>query len=279
MERFVVNASGNDRPIADACLIDLRSTSVGMGHHRPAPIAISGLRPGRRASEWRRVRQQDVEALVFFDAVRHSGATGSPERYWLRATLAPSSPVAMSRAIPNRHHSGSRTPDRPALEVMLDHRLERSIGGDDGVRRARATRHGLSQRQVRRALERARDGSVAPNSSSPCGFMTRGDGLLAPPPRVTEDARAEAVDDIDARRGARARARGGRRAVPRSDRPCCDPARSCRGARPGETCDTGRYSARRPGWIDRRRSAPARSRRRRDQRDVDVVRARNRARS
>ena len=125
----------------------------------------------------------------------------------------------------------------------------RSVAMTQSAARAHASTAWRSGRYAAR-FSLARDGSVAPNSSSPCGLRTSGAAACARLPRVAEDARAKTVDEVDLALVHAARRPAGRRVGRTTDRRCFDRAPSFRGGRQTERCDTAHSRSATPGWID-----------------------------
>ncbi len=82
--------------------------------------------------------------------------------------------------------------------MAQDDRLERPVGGDDGVRRGGAHEDGLAQRKIRGALERRSRRIRGAELLEPLRIQheRRRRRTLRPRPRIPEHARAEAVDDV-----------------------------------------------------------------------------------
>ena len=244
-----------------------RSSARGYG---PSPTSTQRQRPrGNQPAEWSRSAAsacgEHVKALVLLEPSRRSAAR--PRR----------------RRCPPPRRTRRRRPASPARRAIA--RSMRVRDGDDPVarrRRGAARTAGSSDRSVaitaiggaragdappaaaagRRArFSRARDGSVAPNSSSPCGLRTSGAGRVGALPRVAEHARAEAVDDVDvAARDELERDAPGALAEQRIRGAAIDHRRA---APSGERKGAVRHGTQRARRVDRRRPSRAGSRLRR----------------
>ena len=241
VQRRVIQPPGDERAIGDAGRGDgvLQPAPVRtVADHDPAPAPAGNH---RRVIAQRPERGgEDVEALVRLqasDAQQHDLVVGDARRpadaHGHRRRVACRSSHRRSMAFGIDDDAVGRE-----SEVCADRRLQGAVGGDDPIGGPGARDHGPPQRQVGDPLEaRAPRIRRAELLESLRVQHQRRRGVPALP-RVPEHAGAEPVDDVDLAAVDEVERRRGRRARRRADTRCCDRAPSFRGGRRAETSDT-----------------------------------------